>query len=160
MTTIDEQLQILIQDAPADGVTPKVMTDAIAPILKLFAERLDHPEYFVLQTLDYGWVVTTLSNREQPEQQKKVVSAFPTLQDAKNAQGSADLQIMAMSIPVTHILFQLFALREVDSAIFMESPNNPSALKEVKREDLQKLVQIQLQNLGLVPKTNIPPDIA
>jgi hypothetical protein len=160
-TNIEQQVQVLIDNAPPDGVTPKVMKDAIAPILILFAQRLAHPNYFILQTLDQGWVMTTLSNRSDPNTEKRVIYAFPTLEDAKLLQGgNPDPQIIATAIPVTHILFQMFALKTIDSTIFMETPGDLNTGKEVKRADLQKLVQIQLQKLGMIPDPNVPPNLA
>jgi hypothetical protein len=160
-TPIEQQVQTLIENAPPDGVTPKVMKDAIAPILTLFAQRLAHPNYFILQTLDQGWVMTTLSSRTDPKKEKRVIYAFANLEDAKTFQGgNADPQIIATAIPVTHILFQMFSLKEIDSTIFMENPGDLNTGKEVKRADLQKLVQIQLQKLGMIRDSNVPPNLA
>lgn len=66
---LDQQIRDLIENAPQDGSTP-TLVEAIAPVLKLLASRLRHPEYYVAQTLDQEWAVTTLENRTQPEQQK------------------------------------------------------------------------------------------
>ncbi|MGK7877942.1 MAG: hypothetical protein AB4426_32930 [Xenococcaceae cyanobacterium] len=159
---LDQQLRILIDEAPQYGVPSQVMEQAVTPVLKLFADQLQHLEYQVLQTLDRGWVLTTLSNRDQPKLQKKVIYAFPTLKDAANFQGTSDPQIMAMPVPVTHILFQMFALKQVDSIIFMETPGNLNTGTEVHRADLQNLIQKQLQKLGS-PRSKpgkIPPNIA
>lgn len=157
---VNLQLQELIENAPPDGVTPNVMKEAIAPILRVFAERLQHLEYYILQTLDQGWVLTTLSNRARPEQEKKVIYAFPTQKDAMSFQGTENPEVTAIAIPVTHILFQMFALHQVDSTVFMETPGDLTTGREVQRNDLQQLVQKQLQALGFVPKGNIPPNIA
>src|SRR5919202_479487 len=111
---LDQQIQVLIDNAPQDGVTPKVV-EAIAPVLKLLAGSLQHSHYYILQTLDQGWVLTTLSNRAQPQFEKNVVYAFPTLKDAKAFQSVPDPQVIALPIPVTHIVFQMFAMDTVDS---------------------------------------------
>lgn len=160
---LDQQIQLLIKNAPPDGVTPKVMEEAIAPILKLFASQLQHLEYHVLQTFDQGWVLTTLSNRAQPEVEKKVIYAFPTLKDAADFQGASDPQILALPVPVTHILFQMFALDQVNSTVFFEIPGNLTNGTEVHRADLQNLVQMQLQQFRSSLQDNsdnLPPDIA
>jgi hypothetical protein len=57
MDTLDEQIQVLLKDAPNDGVTGTAMA-AIAPTLKAIAGGLKHTQYYVLQTLDQGWVMT------------------------------------------------------------------------------------------------------
>ncbi len=156
---LEQQITLLIENAPADGVTSKVMEVAIAPILKAFASQLKHLEYYVLQTIDGGWVLTTLSNRAQQLLEKNVIYAFPTLKDAGSFQGTSDPQVIASPVPVTHILFQMFALEKVDSIVFVETPNKLSAGVEVRRADLQKLIQAQLEQFRAKPD-NLPPDIA
>ena len=160
---LDQQIQILIDNAPQDGVTPRVMQQILKPILKLFANQLQHLEYYVLQTLDQNWVLTTLSNRKQPNVEKKVIYAFATVKDAANFQGSWDPKILAMPVAVTHILFQMFALEQVSSVVFMETPGNSQTGKEVHRQDLQNLMKKQIEQLGKSPSSNpsnIPPNIA
>lgn len=159
---LTQQIQALIDNAPADGTTPK-MVKAIAPVLTMLASQLRHLDYHILQTLDQGWVVTTLSNRAQPEVEKNVVYAFPTLKDAADFQSSWDPQIIAVPVPVTHILFQMLALHTVSSTVFFDTPGNLTAGTEVSRADLQRLVQAQLQHTYSAPPSypsNLPPTIA
>ncbi|MGC1249026.1 MAG: hypothetical protein WA865_22650 [Spirulinaceae cyanobacterium] len=156
---LEQQIALLVKNAPADGVTPKVMEVAISPILKAFAIQLKHLEYYVLKTIDGGWVLTTLSNRAQQSLEKNVIYAFPTLKDAASFQGTGDPQVIASPVPVTHILFQMFALEKVDSTVFVETPSNLSTGTEVRRLDLQKLIQVQLKAFRVKPD-NLPPDIA
>ncbi|NEO26254.1 MAG: hypothetical protein F6K03_04995 [Kamptonema sp. SIO4C4] len=160
---LDQQLQQLIERSPDDGVTPTVVEKAVAPVLRAFADQMQQLDYYVIQTLEKGWVLTTLSNRNQPGVEKKVIYAFASLKDANAFQETPDPNLIAVSLPVTHILFQLFALSQVDSIVFMDTPGNLSQGKEVKRPDLQQLVQIQLKNIPDLPKppqNNIPPDLA
>lgn len=159
---LEQQIQALINNAPQDGTTPKAV-EAIAPVLTLLANQLRHLEYHILQTLDQGWVLTTLSNRAQPEIEKNVIYAFPTLKDAADFQSVSDPQIITTTVPVTHILFQMLAIDTVNSTVFFDTPGNLTAGTEVRRDDLQHLIQAQLQRIQLVPKSypsNLPPDIA
>lgn len=159
---LDQQIQFLVDHAPQDGTTPNLIA-AIAPVLKLLASQLRHSEYYILQTLDEGWVITTLSNRTQPEVQKNVIYAFSTLKDATDFQSVSDPQILAAPIPVTHILFQMLALETVSSTVFFDTPGNLTAGIEVRRDDLQNLISTQLQHSQSVPRSypsNLPPDIA
>lgn len=159
---LDQQIQVLIDDAPQDGVTPKLV-DAIAPVLKLLAGSLQHFEYYILQAPDQGWLMTTLSNRAQPEIEKNVVYAFPTFIDAVAFQQLPDPQVTPITVPVIHILFQMFAMDTVDSTVFFDIPGNLATGKEVQREDLQNLLQTHLQQIQLVPKDSrgsLPTDIA
>ena len=159
---LDQQIQVLIDNAPSDGTTPKIM-EAIAPVLQLVASQLKHLEYYILQTLDEDWVLTTLSNRAQPEIQKNVIYAFPSLKDAADFQSVSDPHILATPVPVTHILFQMLALETVTSIVFFDTPGNLAAGTEVRRDELQRLIQTQLRHSQSVPRSypsNLPPDIA
>lgn len=158
---LDKQITVLIENAPQDGVTPKVV-EAIAPVLKLLASQLQHLEYYILQSVDQRWVLFTLSNRTQPQFEKNVIYAFPTLKDAINSQSVADPDVMAVSLPVTHLLFQLAAMETVHSIVFFETPGNLSSGTEVPREDVQNLIQerLQLPSSSQSNPPNLPPDIA
>ena len=158
MSDLDRQIRVLIDDAPSDGVTPQLV-EAIAPLLKQIAAKLRHSQYYILQNLAQDWVLITLSHQAKPELEKAVIYAFPTLQDVSTIVAAEhDPQVIAAPIPVTHILFQLIALENVDSIVFLETPGNPDSGIEVRRHDLQNLIQLQLkQNLT---QPNIPPDIA
>jgi len=96
---LDAQVASLQQSAPNDGVTTDAIT-TIAPTLKAIAGQLKHNQYYVLQTLEQGWMMTTLSNRTQPNTQKNIVYAYPTLQDAATSQSAnKDPQVMALQCP-------------------------------------------------------------
>ena len=160
---LDQQIQQLIDNAPADGTTPGMMAE-IAPILKSLAEQLKHSQYYILQTLSSNWVLTTLSNSKQPDRQKTVIYAFPTLQDAANAPyAQQDPQVMAIPVPTSHILFQMVAMEPVDSLVFFEIPGNSDAGIEVRRADVQQLIEQSLQQIQPMDRPgsqNIPPNIA
>ncbi len=152
---LDQQIQSLIDDAPNDGVTPGLMK-AIAPGLKQLALNLRHEQYYIVQSLDSDWLVTTIRNSQNIE--KRVIYAFPTLQDSATSSAHFKDQLVALPMPVTHILFQLVALQSVDSIIFLENPGEANTGYEVKRQDIQKLIQTQIKSKS--PFNQIPPDIA
>ncbi len=160
---LDEQIQLLIDNAPQDVVTPQVVA-AIAHGLKLLAAKLRHSQYYILQSLDQEWVLTTLSNRTSPDVEKRVIYAFPTLQDiSAGSAAGLDPQVIAVPIPVIHILFQLVGLETVDSIVFLERPGDPATGSEIRRADLQNLIELQLkQNLSppSASPSQLPPDIA
>lgn len=152
---LDRQIQLLIDDAPNDGVTPNLIK-AIAPGLKQLAANLRHEQYYIVQSLDADWLVTTITNSKL---EKRVIYAFPTLQDSFASSSAEDAaQLIALPIPVTHILFQLVALETVDSIVFLEDPKIANAGYEVKRQDIQKLIKVQIKPQS--PFNQIPPDIA
>ncbi|MGF1519515.1 MAG: hypothetical protein ACFCVB_17170 [Nodosilinea sp.] len=155
---LDAQVASLQQNAPNDGVTGNAIT-TVAPILKAIAGQLKHDQYYVLQTLEQGWMMTTLSNRTQPNTQKNIVYAYPTLQAAAASQSAnKDPQVMALPVPVVHILFQLLAMQPIDSLIFFETPGKAGQGVEIRRQDMQALIQAQLQQSQ--PGSAIPPDMA
>lgn len=159
---LDTQIKLLIDNAPQDGVTPRIVA-AIAPAIKLLAQKLRHQEYYILQSLDAEWVMTILSNRTNPDEEKRVIYAYPTLEDLAASSGAdIDPQIIAVPIPTTHILFQLVALETVDSIVFFETPGDLNTGIEIYRADVQNLIQLQLQQDKSTPNPpqQVPPDIA
>lgn len=159
---LDQQIQALIDNAPQDGTTPQVV-EAIAPALLLLAQQLRHLHYYILQSLDGNWVITTLSNRTRPTLEKQVIYAFPTSKDASRAASPSATPPVVTPVPVIHILFQMVAMEILDSIVFFETPGNVEVGSEVKRSDVQNLVRVQLERYqsSLRAKSrNIPPDIA
>jgi hypothetical protein len=155
---LQAQIQLLVDNAPQDGVTPQLVT-AIAPVLSTIAQKLRHPQYYILRNLEQSWVLTTLRDRANPQLEKRVIYAFPTIQDVPvRSSAGLDPQLIAAPIPVTHILFQLVAMEPVDSIVFFETSGINTDSIEIRRSDLQHLIQQQLQQNR--PKREIPPDIA
>ncbi|PSB20796.1 hypothetical protein C7B61_01485 [filamentous cyanobacterium CCP1] len=156
---VEQQIQFLIEQAPQYGANPKDIS-TIAPALTAIAKRLKHPQYFVLQTLEQNWLMTTLSHRTQPGMTKNVVYAFPTLKDAAASPQapSNDPQVVALPLPVIQILFQMLAMKPVDSIVFFETPGNLKSGTEVTRQNLQDMIRTVVQQQRQKP--NLPPDIA
>lgn len=160
---LDQQIKVLIENAPQDGTTPQVV-EAIAPALKTLAEQLEREEYFILQSLDQSWVLTTLVNLDQPKVKKRVIYGFPTLENAlSTADPALSDQILGVPLPVTHILFQMVALETLDSIVFLDTPGNFDSGTEVKRSEVQELVQVYLkryQEMRQYKGRNVPPNFA
>lgn len=155
---LDQQIQMLVNEAPQDTQTPKAI-ESIAPALKHIAERLKYEQYFLLQTYAQSWQVTTLSHRSQPDLKKRVIYAFAHLEDAMGF--TQDRQLMALPLPVIPLIFQLLALETIDSLIFLETPGNAQIGVEIQRSELQHLIYQQLQEQRDTEQQNsIPPDIA
>lgn len=152
---LDQQLQILIEDAAGYGIAPIVMEKAIAPVMKSLAIQLKHLEYYVMQNLQEDWIISVISDRKSPMLEKKVIYAFSTVQDAKNSRMSKDVNLVAIALPTIQILFRVFSMQQIDSIIFFPQSGNTTQGIEVKRHDLQNIVQQQLIQL----KTT-PPNIA
>ena len=65
---------------------------------------------------------------------------------------------MALPIPVTHILFQMLAMKPIDSIIFFDIPGNLNQGIEIRQEEVKKLVQIHLKKAS--NGSQIPSDLA
>jgi len=144
---LDQQLKILIDNAPKYGVPALVIEKAIAPALKLFAEKLGCSEYYILQNTTEDWVMFNLKNNPQQDFEKTVIYAFTSHQDAIQFNQNQEEEIVANSLPTTHILFRLFSVKKIDSIIFFNEVANLNQGLELRREDLQELIQEQLQKL-------------
>lgn len=156
---LDAQIRVLIDNAPQDGTTPEVVA-TIAPVLKVFADRLRLRQYYILQTTNQEWMMTTLSNRARPDVEKRVIYGFSTLEDARSSlSASRPANLVAISLPVIHILFQVVALHTLDSLIFFETPGNLEKGVEILGADVRKAIQLQLQQRLSAPPS-IPPNLA
>jgi hypothetical protein len=154
---LDTQIADLIQGATGSAVTADAI-EVIAPTLKAIANQLKHPHYYILQTLEQGWVMTTLSSRNQPDVKKNIVYAYPSLKEAGAGPVSVkDPQVMALPIPVTHILFQMLAMQPVHSVVFLEGSGQTGQGVEVRRQDIESLIQAQLKQAR---EGNLPPNLA
>jgi hypothetical protein len=144
---INQQIQMLVEQAPQYGAS-STEVEAIAPALVAIADQLKHPEYYVLQTLDQNWVMTVLNHPTQSEVTKNVISVFSTLEDAKtSASEFTDTQIIALPVPVIQILFQMLAMKPLDSIIFFENPRDFQTGAEVTRQTILDLIQVTVQSL-------------
>jgi hypothetical protein len=158
MMDLEAQIQLLIDNAPQDGVTPQIMV-SIAPVLIAIAQKLNHYQYFILQNSEQDWVLTTLSNRANPGIEKQIIYAFPTIQDVSLiSDDGRDPHLLPTLMDVTQILFQLVALKPVHSIVFIETPGNITNTVEVRRSQLERLIQQRLQEFK--GKKIIPPNIA
>lgn len=144
--TLDQQLQTLIAQAPADGQTPQAL-QRIAPILRQLAESLPELHYYIAQSPEGNWESVTLQHRQTPHLTKTVIYAYatPTQAEANTAAGR-----VVAEISVIALLFQLLALEPVDSIIFVPR-HSQAPSQELQRQDLQQQIYQAL---------SIPPDLA
>lgn len=138
--SIEQQIQELIDQAPADGQTPQLMR-VLAPVFLQVAQQLRYPVYFILQSVEGDWLITTLSNRSQPELEKQVVYCYGSEADAQEVQPGA----IAIAIPIVQLLFQLAAIPAIDALICFERSNQPDSGIEIRRSDLQGLMELQIR---------------
>ena len=155
---LQTQIQFLIKNAPQDGITPQLVA-AIAPALIQIAQKLRLTQYYILQNPFGDWVLTTLSNKSNPQLQKQVIYAYPTLQDVSTTSGVGfDPQMIAAPIGVIEILFQIVALQPVDSIIFFDTPGTTANAVEIPRLQVNSIIESSLQQNSR--RSDVPPDIA
>jgi hypothetical protein len=156
---LDEQINQLIHDAPPDGVTPGLV-QVIAPALKELATQLRHLQYYIAQTIDGNWAITVLNQESNADTTKQVIYAFPTLKDVSlSPYPMKDPHMIAVPLPTTHILFQMMALDTIDSVIFFDVPGNVMTGIEIRRDDVQTIIQTQLRQIQ-PSGSGLPPDVA
>ncbi|MBL1210432.1 hypothetical protein [Geminocystis sp. GBBB08] len=156
---LDEQLRNLINEAPEHGVPAIIMEHGVIPVISAYAHQLDYSQYYLRQTPEENLVLTILASDQHPEVEKKVIYAFPTIEDAANFPDRKlnDADIVAQIVPVSQILFQMFTMKEVDSIIFVEKPENYQQSKEIYCNKLQTAIQ---QNLTILINSNSSNNIA
>jgi hypothetical protein len=145
---LEQQLQKLIDDAPSGDNTAQLV-QVIAPVLLNLAGNFRHQQYYIVQTLDKRWQTSIWTSQDGSEQ--TLLYAYCTLQDAIDSiPMPKDPWLMALPVPVVHIIFQLLAMEPVESLIFWEEPG-PKLGAELKRRELQRWVQNHLLQLSGPP---------
>jgi hypothetical protein len=143
---LEAQMQALIDEAPDDAT--RIGIQSVAAVLGQVASSLNHPQYYILQNFQQQWQVTTLQHRSQAELEKTVIYAYCHLADATRMGQSVEL--MAAPVDVIPLLFQFFALADVDSLLFVEEASQFDQVRELPRQDLQTWIQTALEQS--VPK--------
>ncbi|MGD1938519.1 MAG: hypothetical protein ACFCA4_13305 [Cyanophyceae cyanobacterium] len=144
---LEAQVKQLVDAAPQDGKTPQLVT-AIAPVLLHFATQLQRENFYVLQTLNGDWVRTTLSSRREQGVQKSVIYAFASVDDArKSPMPTKDPNVLAAPVPVTHVLFQMVALKTLDSLVFFATEGNLNNGTEVGRAVFEETMKAYFEQV-------------
>lgn len=159
---LEQQIQVLIDNASQYGIMPEEVK-AIAPVLKDFARELGHFTYYILQSPDQRWLVTTLSNNSKPATQKQIIYAYSTFNDALSSSSTNSIEVVPKLLAVIDILLQLLAMETIDSLVFFDTEGNLVDGIEVSRKKFQARLQQYLQQYRFPAKSQpnkLPPDIA
>jgi hypothetical protein len=158
--TLEAQIQSLIDGAPDLESLTSVM--AIAPILQQVAATLPQLEYYICQSLQGEWVITSLRHRQQPNVEIKVIYAFTSVQDISFTSVQDISQIGelnsggAVKISIVQLLFNFLAFPEIDRLIFFNNSPNLDRGREISRQDLETAIAKHLQPHI---SATLPPDI-
>lgn len=144
---LNKQLSILAAEAPGHGVPTTVMEQAVIPVLKAFAQQVTSLKYYIMKNSQGDLLITQLAHREKKDLKKTAIYAFLNPQDGQRFYDN-DFSLVAEEVPVTHLLFQLFALEAVDSLIFLDDSPNLLKGKEIKREEIRTAILQQVQKLN------------
>jgi hypothetical protein len=144
---LDQQVDLLIQNAPQDGATPGAV-NLVASVLKAIAVKLKHLKYFVIQDQYGGWLLTTLSHRESPDIEKTVVYAYCSRTVANlECLKLASSEIECVEYGIIDILFRLIGLKQIHSLIVFDHPTNAQQGTEIVRQDVEKLCEKQIKRV-------------
>jgi hypothetical protein len=136
---LETQLQQLIDRGINYAVPRQVMERAVIPILKKYATKFAKEEYYIPVSHSGNWLITVLESKQMPIRQKKVLYAFANSKMAPKILNSSPEKLQL--IPVTYLLFEIFALQDLDSVIFIDS------LSSLKHTEIERLVLCQeIQN--------------
>jgi hypothetical protein len=154
-----EQIQSLIDGAP--DLESQLSVAAIAPTLQQVAQSLPRQAYYIRQSPQGEWAMTTLRHRQQPDLEIRVIYAFNQIQDIAKfgeRQPGADV---AMEIPVIYLLFEVLAMPQIDRVIFLTNSQDLNSGQEISRGYLEESIAKNLQ--GQTPpaqqRSSLPPDV-
>jgi hypothetical protein len=151
---IDQQIQSLINGAPDPESQSSVM--AIAPILQQFAATLPQTEYYISQSPQGEWAVTTLQHRQQ-NIEIKVTYAFNNIRDIQKFEASGLTFGSAVKMPIVQLLFDLLAYPDLDRIIFLTDSNQLDRGREISRQELEAAIVKEIHNSA--NRSQLPPDV-
>lgn len=156
---LDRQIQSLIDGAP--DVESRMSVMAIAPILQQVAATLPYPEYYICQSPQGEWAITTLRHRQQPDLEIQAIYAFKRVEDIRIVDPEALTIGVAVKMPIVQILFDLIAFAQIDRVIFFNDSQQLKRGQEISRGDLETAIVWELQQSAnpAQPNSILPPDI-
>jgi hypothetical protein len=141
---LDRQVSLLVQSTPDQETASAV--SLIASVLKAIAQKLKHTEYFVIQDIEGGWLLTPLSNHENPELEKITIYAYcdPTPANIDRLKLN-DENLECVKYNVVEMLFRLIGMKQVDSIVFFDRLTDTQRGVEIGRVDIEELCEKQIK---------------
>jgi hypothetical protein len=152
--TINHQIQSLIDGAPDPESRASVI--ALAPILQQFAAQLPQSKYYIAQSPQGEWVVTTLQHRQQ-NVEIKVIYAFNNIRDFQNFEAGELNLGTAIEMPIVQLLFDLLAFPDLDRIIFLTDSSHLDRGREISRQELETAIVTAIHNAA--NRSTLPPDV-
>lgn len=142
--TLDRQADLLIQSTPDDETASAV--SLIASVLKAIAKNLRHTIYFVIQDIEGGWLLTPLSNHDNPELEKTTIYAYCDRTPANiDRLKLNDANLECAEYNVIEMLFRLIGMKQVDSIVFFDRATDTQHGIEIVRSDIEALCEKQIK---------------
>ncbi|MBD2188690.1 hypothetical protein [Pseudanabaena mucicola] len=142
--TLDHQVALLVQSTPDQETASAV--SLIASVLKAIAQNLKHVNYFVIQGIEGGWLLTPLSNHDNPELEKTTIYAYCDRTAANiDRLKLNDENLECAEYSVIEMLFRLIGMKQVDSIVFFDRATDTQRGIEVIRTDIESLCEKQIK---------------
>jgi hypothetical protein len=142
--TLDHQVALLVQSTPDQETASAV--SLIASVLKAIARNLKHVNYFVIQDIEGGWLLTPLSNHDNPELEKTTIYAYCDRTAANiDRLKLNDENLECAEYSVIDMLFRLIGMKQVDSIVFFDRATDTQRGVEVIRTDIESLCEKQIK---------------
>ncbi|TYQ29699.1 MULTISPECIES: hypothetical protein [unclassified Pseudanabaena] len=141
---LDRQVALLVQSTPDEETASAV--SLIASVLKAIAQNLRHTTYIVIQDLEGGWLLTPLSNHDNPELEKTTIYAYCDRTPANiDRLKLNDAQLECGEYNVIDMLFRLIGMKQVDSIVFFDRATDTQNGIEIVRSEIEELCEKQIK---------------
>ena len=141
---LDRQVALLVQSTPDEETASAV--SLIASVLKAIAQNLRHTIYFVIQDIEGGWLLTPLSNHDNPELEKTTIYAYCDRTPANiDRLRLNDENLECGEYNVIDMLFRLIGMKRVDSIVFFDRATDTQNGLEIARTDIEELCEKQIK---------------
>jgi hypothetical protein len=141
---LDRQAALLVQSTPDEETASAV--SLITSVLKAIAKNLKYTTYFVVQDIEGGWLLTPLSNHDNPELEKITIYAYcdriPANIDRLKLN---DETLKCGEYNVIDMLFRLIGMKQVDSMVFFDRSTDTQHGIEIGRTDIEELCEKQIK---------------
>ena len=142
--TLDRQVTLLVESTPDEETASAVRL--IASVLKAIAQKLRHTNYFVIQDIEGGWLLTPLSNHDSPEIEKTTIYAYCDRTPANiDRLRLNDENLECGQYNVIDMLFRLIGMKQVDSIVFFDRATETQKGIEISRTDIEELCEKQIK---------------
>ena len=141
---LDRQVNLLVQSTPDQETASAV--SLVASVLKVIAQKLKHTIYFVIEDIEGGWLLTPLSNHDNPEVEKTTIYAYCDRMPANIDRLKLNDQYLECGeYNVIEMLFRLIGMKQVDSIVFFERLTDTQNGVEIVRTDIEALCEKQVK---------------